>query len=155
MTGDDEKLPPEVLAFTFDELDRVMASPAGGQADALVIELGGRGHFGASDVVRASEALHSAIGKLTERQTLILTIGGYDQDPRELWQVPKVVQFVRRVLKHAGVTHWSHPAVAMLNEETLALLVQCGVFGSDHPWTIRPVADRSGATLARYKGGPR
>lgn len=143
MTGPDKPEPPQVLAFTFEHLDRAL-DEFGAEAGAVLIELGGRDHFFASDVVRASEVLHAAIRRLSPQQTLILSIGGYDQDPRELHEVSEVRRFLRRVLKHAGITHWSNPAVAMLNEESLALLLDCGVFGKDHPWTVEHSRRRAG-----------
>lgn len=146
MTTDDGK--PEIIAATFDGIEAMMDT-YGDNAAALVMELGGRGHFWAADVVRASEALLAAIARLGAEQTLVLTIGGYDDDPRELYQVPDVIQFLRRVMKHAGITHWSHPAVRMLNEESLALLLQCGVFGKDHPWRVRQTEGRDPNTMLR------
>jgi hypothetical protein len=150
MSSDDQK--PDIVAATFDDLDDLLTHD---DAPVLVIELGGRGHFRASDVVRAAEALSTAVGRLRDSQTLILTIGGYDTDKRELYEVPEVVRFLRRTVKAAGITHWSHPAVRMFNEETLALLLQCGVFGSDHPWRVQrtegrpPVAE----TFRRHHSG--
>lgn len=149
MTGPDK---PDVIGVTFDQLEEAMTE-LGADAALVVVELGTKGEFWASRVVRASEAMLTAIGRLQPQQTLALTIGGYEQDPRELPDVPDVVRFLRRVMKHADITSPNHPMVRMLNEETLALLLQCGVFGRDHPWTVQRVAERTeGMTMRRHTG---
>lgn len=136
----------QVKAHTFDKIGQVLTP----DIDTVWMELGGRGHFAASDVVHASEALHTAIGKLTSTQTLILSIGGYDADPRELWAIPEALTFILRVMKQAGIMHWQHPAVRMLNESTLALLLKCGAFGTDHPFKVS-IAPGKPVSFGRYE----
>lgn len=142
----------DVTAFTFDQLGEAFGpGGAGSEADVLWLELGGRGHLGAADIVRAAEALHTAIGKLQDRQTLVVSIGGYEHDPRSLWDIPEARKFIRRVMRQAGITHWSQPAVKALNESSLALLLQCGVF-PDHPFQVQ-ITTEDNTTLHRYGRG--
>lgn len=147
MTDPDE---PDVIGATFDQLEEAMTE-LGADPALVVMELGTKGEFWASRVVQASEALLTGIRRLQPQQTLALTIGGYEDDPRELPDLPEVAKFLRRVMKHAGIGSPNHPMVRMLNEETLALLLQCGVFGRDHPWTVQRVAERTeGMAMRRH-----
>lgn len=53
-----------------------------------------------------------------------LFFGGYDDDPRELWQIPEVRQFVRRL--DAVFPYWFF--LADLESETLLVIAKCICF---------------------------
>ena len=67
-------------------------------------------------------------------------IGGYDQDTRELWQIPEACSYIATWARLAGIADWREAVkVPWIENEGLAVLQQCGVFAADSPIRIRPV----------------
>jgi hypothetical protein len=69
-----------------------------------------------------------------------VSIAGYDQDPRELWELAEVRRFVRRWARAAGL---GDPYAAMREigngeqfPNLLVLLAKCGTFGKDYPFEV-------------------
>lgn len=67
---------------------------------------------------------------------LAFSIGGYDDDKRELWQIPEVMEYVRQFAKAGGLDHWRNPVITRLNQESIALLVLSNSFAPDHPFKV-------------------
>jgi hypothetical protein len=74
------------------------------------------------------------------RSPIHVAIAGYDQDPRELWEITEVCRFVRRWARAAGL---GDPHVAMREigdverfPGLLVLLTKCGTFGEEHPFEV-------------------
>jgi hypothetical protein len=58
----------------------------------------------------------------------MITIDGYDDDPRELWQIPEVTNYVRQWAAAAGMQ--AATAQRLLGDQGYAFLGLCGVFGA-------------------------
>lgn len=58
---------------------------------------------------------------LSKTRAIIMHVGGYDDDKRELWQIPEVRKFVERFC--AKTKAHEHPA---LDPTSKALLLACG-----------------------------
>jgi hypothetical protein len=64
---------------------------------------------------------------------------GYDDDPRGLWQFPEVRRYLKWWARFAGISDWGAAAAVPWAHPSwgIALLVACGVFGDDHPYTVQ------------------
>src|SRR5689334_19337505 len=69
---------------------------------------------------------------------IMLVFCGYDDDPRELWQFPEVCRYLKWWARFAGIGDWqAAAAVPWANSSWgMGLLIACGVFGDDHPFTV-------------------
>jgi hypothetical protein len=140
-----------IVGASFNHLEELFDSKEGQEANLIWLEIGSRRHLGAGDITRAAQAIHDTAKRLKPHQTLALTIGGYEYDPRELADIPEVTKFLRRTMQQAGISHWSHPLVKALNEVTLALLIDSGVFGNDHPYVVQRSKEDTTDIFTRYR----
>ena len=101
--------------------------------DHILCEIGDRNNLTVADAIKAGQGLRNVI--VNTHGAMAIMVGGYDDDPRPLFQIPEVVDYVQKVMIEAGIRHWTHLAVVRLGQATLVLLVLCGVFGEDHPFT--------------------
>ena len=68
------------------------------------------------------------------RTALMISIGGYDKDPRDLWEIPEVRAYLRSWAQFAGIADWRDAMqVNWLENHGLATLQLCGVFADDSP----------------------
>jgi hypothetical protein len=106
---------------------------------SVVIMLGTRGHLTEQYAREAADSFRQMRARLPKAE-IALTVGGYDDDPRELFQVPEVCRFVQFWAGVAGVSGWRiAETIPWHSSDDLALLVRCGVFGDDHPFIICPM----------------
>jgi len=61
----------------------------------ILVEIGNREHLTAHHAVLAARALGIA-ARVHPDAEIMLTIGGYDDDPREIWHIPECVQHITR-----------------------------------------------------------
>ncbi|MEY9493702.1 hypothetical protein [Bradyrhizobium elkanii] len=59
--------------------------------------------------------------KIRASTAIVIHVGGYDADPRELWEIPEVCDFVRRFCEKTDAH--KHPAV---EPQSRNLLLLCG-----------------------------
>jgi hypothetical protein len=83
---------PEVVFATFDGLKDV-SGPIG----TIIAQIGERGALTSDRASVAATAIVDA-RRIYPDATLTLCMDGYDDDPREIWQVPEAKAFVRRVM---------------------------------------------------------
>lgn len=109
--------------------------------DEVLCEIGDAEHRSEADAIAAGEWI--AVVAVSQPTALIrLMLGGYDEDPRELWDIPEAAAYIRQVALASGVLDWRSPIVKRFGETTVLLLAQCGALGPGHPFkiTIRPDA---------------
>ena len=90
------------------------------------LEIGSRGDLTTARV----QAVATFFKQIEERAgpgCIYAHLAGYDSDPRELWDIPEVADYVRLWAHLAGLDTNSAPAA--LHEMSLSLLVACGVSG--------------------------
>jgi hypothetical protein len=56
---------------------------------------------------------------------------GYDDDPREIWEIATAAEYVRQWAKYAGIVNFDEAKALPLAPESLGFLVACGVFGEE------------------------
>jgi len=59
--------------------------------------------------------------KIKPSTAIIIHLGGYDNDPRELWDIPQAREFIRKFAERTGAH--KHPAI---DPTSRALLLACG-----------------------------
>jgi hypothetical protein len=67
---------------------------------------------------------------------LTFTIGGYDDDPTELWEYPEVMQYIRWFANASGLDDWRNPVISRLHEDCVGLLILSDSFAPDHPYKV-------------------
>lgn len=83
----------------------------------IVLTIGDKGHL-----TRADRRLSARVWKrIPHSKTVLLTISGYDDDPRELWQIPEVCAYVHAWAMLVEVT----PDDSRLHRDSLQLLAHC------------------------------
>lgn len=101
--------------------------------DLAVLVVAARGALHDDAVLASVQGFHrvAAVGS----QQIALCVDGYDEDPRELWQVPEVARFLRRWAFATGLCDWRHPRFRLLNDASIALLALCEALSPGHPFT--------------------
>lgn len=102
--------------------------------DLIMAEIGVRGELTAVSAVLAGVDLASTASLTTGPITL--AIGGFDEDPRSLWDIPEVASYVRLALVSAGVNSWRSALVQRFTPGSLILATKCGAFGGDCPFSV-------------------
>jgi hypothetical protein len=102
---------------------------------SIIVEIGARGQLVAEWAEDAARATVLAL-RVVAPGRLSWAIGGYDDEPRELWEIPEVAAHVRLVAELVGITD-GHNVPDAFSEETIAILALCGTWGSDHPFTVK------------------
>jgi hypothetical protein len=105
--------------------------------------VGNRGDLTRRDAMRAAESWRENI-KRYPKAHFVLHLAGYDEDPRNLWEIDEAARYVRRWARLAGLGD-IEKAGARLDDNALAWLAACGAFGDDikrrvvlPPKTIEP-----------------
>jgi hypothetical protein len=83
-----------------------------------LVEIGSPGHFTDADASNAVESICRLAGTPT-----MLVIGGYDDDPRGLWDIPEAREYIQRFVIRA----WARRTALRwnLDDQTKALLARC------------------------------
>lgn len=100
--------------------------------DAILCELGDKLHLSEAEAHKAGRDLLNMM--LNSEGPVSLMIGGYDDDPRSLWEIPEVAQYLRWAVAAAHLQDWTSPLFQRLREPTMALLVQCDAIDRPHPY---------------------
>jgi hypothetical protein len=86
-------------------------------------EIGIKGELNKEHAARAVARLRVLFETMPQAR-FCLIIGGYDEDPREVWNIPEVAEYY--VWIAAGLMHLGMPFTALkLHDDTLAVLALC------------------------------
>lgn len=113
----------EIKYATHDSI--VSGSPQDLQRTVLFFSIGSRDDLSRKALAYAVMSWRALEVKPTTAITL--HFGGYDDDPRELWQIPEAREFIRKF----GVKTNAHKSPA-LEPISRALLLACGVDPTKH-----------------------
>lgn len=105
--------------------------------DKIVIQAGEPGRLDTYHAYKTIAATRLAMKRYPDAQ-VEWWVPGYDDDPRELWDVPEVARHIRLCAEGMGFTDAYDLPLSRLTGNMLALLVKCGTFGEDHPFEIIP-----------------
>lgn len=102
--------------------------------DLVVVQIGEPGHMDAAALAEAVAVFLLAVD-LYPRAEFAVTIGGYDEDPRSVWEIPEAAEQFRAFAR-AAVPSAYHPVVRRLERTTIATLCQCGAWPAGHPFRV-------------------
>jgi len=98
-----------------------------GERDAIWMLIGKRDELTPQEAERMGARWCREV-QCNPRAEFEISIDGYDDDPRELWQIPEVVSYVKLWAAAAGIGDVA--TAQRLNRQSLGLLGLCGVFGA-------------------------
>jgi hypothetical protein len=104
---------------------------------AIFIEIGVAGDLTERAAARAAVAFRLARA-CSPAASVHFTIGGYDDDPREIFEIPEVREYIRRWARLADVADVSAAMAVPWDQGMLYILAKSGVFPDDAQ--IRQVA---------------
>lgn len=113
------------------------------EPDLLVMQIGDREHLEQPDATRMNEELlqveRAWIAALGAYKTcrVAFTVGGYDQDERAIWEIPEAALRFRELARRLFPSGYAAVIRNRLEETTIAVLCQCGCWGTDHPFDVR------------------
>ena len=111
-----------------------------GDPDIVVLSIGEPGAMGLEELNLAIDAFEKA-AQIYQNATFLLVCGCYDADPRPIWEIPEAA--ARFNLFAAACFSGGHdPLIHRLQPESIALLCQCGAWGTDHPFKVTITNDR-------------
>lgn len=102
----------------------------------IFAEIGVAGDLLPETAARVGGFLRISMEDKAPGATFGLHMGGFDQDPRNLWDIPEAAAYIVAVARAAGIADWRSPLVPRFDKPTLAVLVLCGALGADHPFTV-------------------
>jgi hypothetical protein len=115
----DVPVPSEWLGFS--DLNK-------GQMDSstfIHLTIGCRGQLTRQNAKEAADAWKQLQQRCPEAPKYISLLG-YDDDPREIWEIPKVTRYVRMWAHYAGITE-AGEVLDQLGEIGVGFLAACGV----------------------------
>ena len=63
--------------------------------------------------------------------SVYVSLAGYDDDPREIWEIASAAEYVRQWARFAGIENLEETATGPLGTTGAAFLGACGVFGEE------------------------
>ena len=102
-----------------------------GERDAILMMIGKRGELTPQEAERMGGARWRMEVQRNPRAEFMIIVSGYDDDPRELWQISEVVSYVKLWAAAAGIGDVA--TAQRLHRQSLGLLGLCGVFGGQPP----------------------
>ena len=99
----------------------------------IALEIGVKDHLSDTNARLAATAFQLARQHYPD-SPLMFMIGGYDDDPRELWEIPETRRYIRAWAVFCGIADWREALqVNWFENHGLGLLQACGVFAADSP----------------------
>src|SRR5215475_9518434 len=119
----------------------IMSSPE--KPDFVLVEIGARGKLFSQDAEHAA-AMWKDLQHKAPKAFFKICIGGYDDDPRQIWEIPEAAAYVRTWAQLVGITSpeaaeqaFRPPDNDFERGATIGLLDLCCVFG-DKPLFTQP-----------------
>lgn len=103
--------------------------------DLVVVQIGEPGHMDAAAMAEAVAVFFLAVDRYP-RAEFAITVGGFDQDPRSVWDIPEAAERFRAFAR-AAIPSAYHPVVRRLEQSSIATLCQCGAWPAGHPFDVR------------------
>lgn len=128
---------PDLILGLHEDFEAMLDAMASDPPDMIVMCIGAPGAMRPQDARKAAASFKLAVRRLPRSTYIAATIDGFDQDPREVYDIPAAAEQFREFGRAAFGGNGFHPLVQRLEEGTIAVLVQCGAFGSRHPYTVR------------------
>jgi hypothetical protein len=122
---------------TFDDLggyDETL--PVDGDRTVLVLTIGLRGELRNMQAHEAAKAWQALLARYP-KAIIMLSVAGYDDDRREIWEIPEARDYVCRWAKLAGLDHSAAAMTSPLDRDAVGLLAKCGAFSDVDPDAVK------------------
>jgi hypothetical protein len=132
MVADDlRRLKENTQPYPFWDIDQPLPPPDGDDGDGLAIlfTIGARNDLSKDAAKREAEKWQRWRHRYP-RALFYPALLGYDDDPRELWDIRDAARYVRRWARHAGIEDLES-AIAVFVKEGVGLLAACGALGEE------------------------
>jgi hypothetical protein len=107
--------------------------------DVALIEIGHRKHLGDPLLFAESVKAWKSVQSQPGLRHVVFAVGGYDQDPRDLWDIPEVAEYVFHWMMSADI----QPNDQRVHPDSLGLLQACFMRTFGLPFTVvRPGSTR-------------
>lgn len=113
--------------------------------DTAIIQIGGKGSLTDKTLRKMAPAVRKILAHSPGAEVM-LSIDGYDDDPRELYEIPETRDYLRRYARASGLHDWTGPLFQALDESTKGLLIAADAIDKPHPYRTEKVP------LAEYFG---
>jgi hypothetical protein len=124
----------------YDEMDAYDETrPVNDNQTMVAFTLGMRGELNRRAAKRAAHAWRSAVTQYPDG-IIVLSIAGYDDDPRALWEIAETREYVRQWAKLVDLTHSDAALASPLSPVSISVLAKCGALKDIDPDAV-PVAD--------------
>ena len=97
--------------------------------DLAFMEIGRRGALTFSDVAKAVDAWKGFRRQWGSQFQTRICIGGYDDDPREIWEIPEAARAVRLFASLIGAVNLDTTIRLKVHVDTIKLFTACQTFG--------------------------
>jgi hypothetical protein len=122
---------------TFDEADAYDETvPVDGDGTMIAFTIGMRGALASREARIAAKAWRKMAAKYP-KSIIVLQIAGYDDDPREVWQIEEARDYYKRWARFAGLTSSTAAQATPLHDVSFGVLAICGAFSDIDPNSVR------------------
>ena len=93
----------------------------------IIMEIGDPGNMGAENIKVVRDAVRQATAQSPPRPMIDWVLGGYDDDPRDLWDIAQARRYICACAREVGIDGPGSPILAQFGKLTIALLQNCFV----------------------------
>jgi hypothetical protein len=137
-----QDVPSEIVGYGRDGVDSGKLPPGDGGRLFVPISIGARGSLSKQRARDGARAWHEAVRR-NPKAFFMISLLGYDEDPREIWEIPEAARYVRWWAKYTGMDDLktadrffgTQSAIGnsgiSVATSGMGFLMACGVFGEE------------------------
>lgn len=107
--------------------------------DVAIHTIGGRENLTDKDLRQAVKAYRLILLANPGLKECHLVLHGWDEDEREIWDIPEACAYIRKWAKAAGVDTYSGALAGKIHEWSIGLLAKCGAMRDMNDSNVRVV----------------
>jgi len=104
--------------------------------DVLVLTIGDTDHMGDENINESVLAYKIVLFSSPAVKEVHIVLGGYDDDEREIWEIPVAKAYVRRWAHFAGIHTYQQAVAGHLHKWSIGLLAKCGALDDVDPGIV-------------------
>ena len=128
LRGLGEQVP--MVAYDEKGLDPLPYDSADGDGVIVNLQIGARGSLSKERARQSAQAWRETALRYPKAYFIIALLG-YDEDPREVWEIPEAARYVRWWAQYTGIADNIDSGHHFLGPTGVAFLAGCGVYGDD------------------------
>jgi len=111
--------------------DDPLPPDAGGREEVAILLIIGTRDDLSPESAKAAAQKWRDIRRQYLNVSVYVSLAGYDDDPREIWEIASAAEYVRQWARFAGIENLEETATGPLGTTGAAFLGACGVFGEE------------------------